>query len=116
MAETHPTEENFKEFLQKIKDNDSSLVTVNLNNLGGSKNEWMMELAQACETNTHLQSLFVANCGITTEGAKRFADVLKRNKTLLQLNLETNRIEKRWHFGHCRSRESQQHTQGIMGH
>jgi hypothetical protein len=40
-ADTHPTEETFRDILQKVKLNDSSTVNINLNNLAGSKNEWV---------------------------------------------------------------------------
>jgi len=51
-------------------------------------------LASAVEKNTHLQVLLIANCSVGTECAKKYAEILKHNKSLTQLNMETNRIEK----------------------
>jgi len=42
-SDTHPTEELYREILNKATANDPSLTTINLNNLAGSKNEWVMK-------------------------------------------------------------------------
>jgi len=86
------TEEDFKAKLALVKNNDSSLLVLNLNNLEGSKPEWGIELIDALCKNTHVQSVLLANCSISTEGGKRVANLLKTNATITELNLETNKI------------------------
>ena len=43
------TEEQFRERLQQVKENDSNLKELNLNNLEASKPEWMLELIEALD-------------------------------------------------------------------
>eukprot|EP01116_Phalansterium_solitarium_P001378 TRINITY_DN11182_c0_g1_i1.p1 TRINITY_DN11182_c0_g1~~TRINITY_DN11182_c0_g1_i1.p1 ORF type:complete len:198 (+),score=44.47 TRINITY_DN11182_c0_g1_i1:35-595(+) len=91
-TEKSPTQEFFQASLQRLKDNDPTLVELNLNNLEDSTPETGVQIALALAGNTFLQTLQVVNCSITTEGARNFAEALVQNKTLTNLNLETNRI------------------------
>jgi len=87
-----PTEEDFRAKLELVKNDDSSLLSLNLNNLQGSKPEWGIELIDALSKNTHVQSVLLANCNISNEGGKRVASLLKTNTSITELNLETNKI------------------------
>jgi len=49
-------------------------------------------IAQALLTNSSLRVLSLTACGITEDGAKRLANGLRRNKTLVRLNLAGNYI------------------------
>lgn len=49
-SDTHPTEETYKDILSKVQSNDASITAINLNNLSGSKNEWVKEtFLKMCE-------------------------------------------------------------------
>lgn len=50
------------------------------------------ELANAMEENTQVKSLLLANTGLTDKAARALASMLKRNKTLEKLNVESNFI------------------------
>jgi len=85
-------EEDFRGFLQRAKENDSTLTKINLNNLVGSKPEWMIELFEALESNTQVETVWLVNTGINGEGGKKLAELLKTNRTITNLNVETNKI------------------------
>lgn len=50
------------------------------------------ELAVAMESNTSVKSLSLANVGLTDKPARALATMLRRNKTLEELNIESNFI------------------------
>ena len=52
-----------------------------------------MALAQALETNTHVQELVLKNCNVITSGGKAFGDMLAKNTSLRLLDLEANKIK-----------------------
>jgi len=90
--EKSPTEEDYRKKLEQVKSNDSSLTNLNLNNLEGSKPEWMNDLIDALLANTHVQVVQLANCGVNNEGAKRLSELLHKNAVITELNVETNKI------------------------
>uniref|UniRef100_A0A8C4YQC9 Tropomodulin 3 n=1 Tax=Gopherus evgoodei TaxID=1825980 RepID=A0A8C4YQC9_9SAUR len=82
-----PNPTHVEESLQRIKDNDSRLVEVNLNNIKNIPIPTLKEFAKALETNTHVKSFSLA--------ATRSNDpvaVVNVNKKLKSLNIESNFI------------------------
>lgn len=68
MEEKLPTKEDFDQKLQQVKSNDSTLTSVNLNNLTDAKPEWAIEFVDALLHNTTVTALQMVNCQINTEG------------------------------------------------
>ncbi|XP_034850783.1 tropomodulin-2 isoform X2 [Mirounga leonina] len=82
--EEPPNPTNVEASLQQMKANDPSLQEVNLNNI--------KEFAKALETNTHVKKFSLAATRSNDPVAIAFADMLKVNKTLKSLNIESNFI------------------------
>ena len=67
---TAKNELNVDEAMEKLKANDPSLVTLNLNNHADVTAEILEEVAKQLKTNTNLQHLFLANTRMTDRTAK----------------------------------------------
>lgn len=80
------------ESLQKLKDNDSSLKHLNLNNIKNISIERLCEICEALKTNSQLETLEMASTAATDKIAKTLAKSLEENKTLKTLNIESNFI------------------------
>lgn len=87
-----PNPTNVEETLQRIRDNDSSLTEVNLNNIKNIPIPTLKDFAKAMERNTHVKKFSLAATRSNDPIAVAFSDMLKENKTLLSLNLESNFI------------------------
>ncbi|XP_056428289.1 tropomodulin-2-like [Hyla sarda] len=90
--EDPPNPTNVEESLQRIKANDPFLVDVNLNNIKNIPIPTLKELAKSLESNTHVKCFSLAATRSNDPVAIAFADMLKVNKTLRSLNVETNFI------------------------
>ncbi|KAM3926415.1 tropomodulin-2-like [Leptodactylus fuscus] len=90
--EDPPNPTNVEETLQRIKANDPFLVDVNLNNIKNIPIPTLKEFAKSLESNTHVKSFSLAATRSNDPVAIAFADMLKVNKTLRSLNVETNFI------------------------
>ncbi|GAB0194108.1 tropomodulin-3 [Grus japonensis] len=78
-----PNPTNVEETLQRIKDNDSRLVEVNLNNIKA--------LADMLRVNTELKSLNIESNFITGVGILALVDALKDNETLTEIKIDNQR-------------------------
>uniref|UniRef100_G3PQA0 Tropomodulin 3 n=1 Tax=Gasterosteus aculeatus aculeatus TaxID=481459 RepID=G3PQA0_GASAC len=87
-----PNPTNVEETLQRIKNNDSSLTEVNLNNIKNIPIPTLKDFAKALEKNTHVKKFSLAATRSNDPIAVVFGDMLRENKTLQSLNLETNFI------------------------
>lgn len=87
-----PNDTDVEAALQSIKDNDSKLKEVNLNNIKNISVERLKEFGLALKDNTNLESFSLANTKLTDRAAKAFAEGLKDNKTLKSLNMESNYV------------------------
>lgn len=81
-----------EETIKRIKDDDSKLVDVNLNNIKTISDEQYEKLFDALQSNTHLEVLSLTNVGLTDRTALLLAAAIERNHTLRVLNVETNFI------------------------
>uniref|UniRef100_A0A3B4A0P5 Uncharacterized protein n=1 Tax=Periophthalmus magnuspinnatus TaxID=409849 RepID=A0A3B4A0P5_9GOBI len=87
-----PNPTNVEETLQRIKNNDSTLTEVNLNNIKNIPIPTLKDLAKAMETNTHVTKFSLAATRSNDPIAVVFGEMLRENKTLKSLNLESNFI------------------------
>lgn len=90
--EEPPNPTNVEASLQQVKANDPSLQEVNLNNIKNIPIPTLREFAKALETNTHVKKFSLAATRSNDPVAIAFADMLKVNKTLTSLNVESNFI------------------------
>ncbi|KAG9352216.1 hypothetical protein JZ751_020629 [Albula glossodonta] len=104
-----PNPTNVEETLQRIKSNDATLTEVNLNNIKNIPIPTLKDFAKAMERNTHVKKFSLAAtrsndpiamvCTIQIFNRDQFwflllvfADMLRENKSLKSLNLESNFI------------------------
>ncbi|KFO72806.1 Tropomodulin-2, partial [Cuculus canorus] len=90
--EEPPNPTNVEASLQRIKANDPSLIEVNLNNIKNIPIPTLKEFAKALESNTHVKTFSLAATRSNDPVAIAFAEMLKVNKTLKSLNVESNFI------------------------
>jgi len=78
-------------FIQQLKSNDPSLITLILDGRKSvSSDEWT-DLFDALEGNAHLTHLSLVNCGLTDETTVPLVLALVENETLISLDLSKNR-------------------------
>ncbi|XP_049573835.1 tropomodulin-2 [Syngnathus scovelli] len=87
-----PNPTNVEETLNKIKRNDPSLTEVNLNNIKNIPVPTLKDFAKAMEKNTHVTQFSMAATRSNDPIAVAFSNMLRENKTLRSLNLESNFI------------------------
>uniref|UniRef100_A0A667WG85 Tropomodulin 2 n=1 Tax=Myripristis murdjan TaxID=586833 RepID=A0A667WG85_9TELE len=87
-----PNPTNVEETLQRIKSNDSSVTEVNLNNIKNIPIPTLKDFAKAMERNTHVKKFSLAATRSNDPIAVAFSEMLRENKTLRSLNLESNFI------------------------
>uniref|UniRef100_W5N728 Tropomodulin 2 n=1 Tax=Lepisosteus oculatus TaxID=7918 RepID=W5N728_LEPOC len=87
-----PNPTNVEETLQRIKSNDPTLTEVNLNNIKNIPIPTLKDFAKAMEKNTCVKKFSLAATRSNDPIAVAFADMLRENKMLKALNLESNFI------------------------
>ncbi|KAL4613335.1 tropomodulin-3-like [Arapaima gigas] len=87
-----PNPTNVEETLQRIRSNDATLKEVNLNNIKNIPIPTLKDFAKAMEKNTHVKTFSLAATRSNDPIAMAFADMLKVNKSLKCLNMESNFI------------------------
>lgn len=80
------------ESIRRVKENDSTLEQLNLNNIKNISLEKLQQLFQVMKTNTNLKILSTANVEMPDSIGSLVAEMLEENKTLLTLNVESNRL------------------------
>ncbi|XP_063216616.1 tropomodulin isoform X2 [Bacillus rossius redtenbacheri] len=78
--------------IQQVKDDDHTLTDLNWNNIKNVSEEKFVQLMEALPANTHLETLSLANTGMTDAMALKLAEALESNNTLRVVNVETNFI------------------------
>nr|ABV03817.1 tropomodulin [Halocynthia roretzi] len=76
--------------LRRIKENDPELTEVNLNNINNIPVQTLKEYCEALKTNDHVVSFSLANTRTGDSIAKSVGEMLKINRTLKILNVESN--------------------------
>uniref|UniRef100_A0A8D0B7E5 Leiomodin-1 n=1 Tax=Salvator merianae TaxID=96440 RepID=A0A8D0B7E5_SALMN len=82
----------FDEPLEKVKNNDPDMVEINVNNSDCITNEILVRFAEALEFNTVVKVFALANTRADDHVAFAIAIMLKSNKTLTSINLDSNHI------------------------
>ncbi|XP_040283778.1 leiomodin-1-like [Bufo bufo] len=82
----------FDELLEKVKNNEAELTELNLNNSDCITIETLMSFTEALEFNTVVKIFSLANTRADDHIALVIAAMLKSNKTITSINLDSNQI------------------------
>lgn len=91
-SETQPTSTIYDEPIEKVRNNDPELTEVNLNNAERMTNDILIRFADALKENTVVKTFSFANTHADDHVAFAVAGVLRINKSITNLNLESNYI------------------------
>ncbi|XP_051004165.1 leiomodin-1 [Acomys russatus] len=91
-AEEEAAPSIFDEPLEKVKNNDPEMTEVIVNNSDCITNEILVRFAEALEFNTVVKVFALANTRADDHVAFAVAIMLKANKTITSLNLDSNHI------------------------
>jgi tropomodulin len=87
-----PNTTNVEESIRRLAANDASLHSLNLNNIPAISNDQFDRLWSALEHNVYLHTLLCANTQLTNIMAEGLLDVVRKNRSLKILNLESNTL------------------------
>ncbi|XP_012514273.1 PREDICTED: tropomodulin-4 isoform X2 [Propithecus coquereli] len=87
-----PNPTNIEEILKKVRSNDKELEEVNLNNIQDIPIPMLSELCEAMKTNTYVRSFSLVATRSGDPIANAVADMLRENRSLQSLNIESNFI------------------------
>ncbi|XP_037532053.1 tropomodulin-4 isoform X1 [Nematolebias whitei] len=90
--EEPPNSTNVEETLERILNNDSSLIEVNLNNIKDIPIPTLKEIFEAMKGNSHVEVLSIAATRSNDPVAYACAEMLQENTSLQSLNVESNFI------------------------
>ncbi|XP_053560712.1 leiomodin-1 [Bombina bombina] len=82
----------FDELLEKVKNNEPEMTELNLNNSDCITIETLMSFTEALEFNTHVKLFSLANTRADDHIALAIAAMLKSNKTIISINLDSNHV------------------------
>ncbi|NXK93929.1 LMOD1 protein, partial [Formicarius rufipectus] len=82
----------FDELIEKVKNNDAEVTEVNVNNSDCINNETLVRFAEALEFNTVVRVFALANTRADDHVAFAIAIMLKSNKVLTSINLDSNHV------------------------
>ncbi|KAK1152284.1 leiomodin-1 [Acipenser oxyrinchus oxyrinchus] len=82
----------FDETLEKIQNNDPELTELNVNNSEVIKTDMLMRFSEALKTNTFVKVFALANTRADDHVAIAIGAMLRTNKTLKSLNLDSNHL------------------------
>ncbi|CAF2556774.1 unnamed protein product [Rotaria sp. Silwood2] len=78
--------------IRKAKANDKDFTRININNVKEVKADVLKELLNSLKDNTNVQTLEMANVGMTDSVGRVLAELLEANSTLKIVNAESNRL------------------------
>ncbi|KAK1152681.1 leiomodin-1 [Acipenser oxyrinchus oxyrinchus] len=82
----------FDETLEKIQNNDPELTELNVNNSEVIKTDMLMRFSEALKTNTFVKVFALANTRADDHVAIAIGAMLRTNKTVKSLNLDSNHL------------------------
>lgn len=82
----------FDELMEQVQNNDPTLSELNVNNSEVIKTKTLIEFAQALHNNTHVKKFALANCRADDHVAYAIANMLRNNKTITSINLDSNHL------------------------
>jgi tropomodulin len=91
-ANEPPNPTDIEETLTRIQDNEEGLTEVNLNNIKNIPIHTLIDYCEALKANTYVTKWCLANTRCNNVVANAIADMLKINRSVRVLNLESNYI------------------------
>uniref|UniRef100_A0A8C2GH91 Leiomodin-3 n=1 Tax=Cyprinus carpio TaxID=7962 RepID=A0A8C2GH91_CYPCA len=85
-------ETNLETTLDKIRNNSPSVTDVNLNNIENIPKEMLLDYVDALKKNRHVKTFSIANTGADENVAFALANMLRENRSITTLNIESNFI------------------------
>lgn len=85
-------ETNLDSTLEKIRKNCPSVTEVNLNNIENIPKEMLLDYVNALKKNKHVKSFSIANTGVDENIAFTLANMVRENRSVKTLNVESNFI------------------------
>lgn len=85
-------ETNLDSTLEKIRKNCPSVTEVNLNNIENIPKEMLLDYVNALKKNKHVKSFSIANTGVDENIAFTLANMVRENRSIKTLNIESNFI------------------------
>ncbi|XP_071333012.1 leiomodin-3 [Trachinotus anak] len=85
-------ETNLDSTLDKIRNNNPSVTEVNLNNIENIPKEMLLDYVTALKKNKHVKTFSIANTGVDENIAFNLANMLRENRSITTLNIESNFI------------------------
>ncbi|KAI5948052.1 Leiomodin-2 [Manis javanica] len=81
-----------EEVLEKIRNNDPDTTEVNLNNIENITSQTLARFAEALRDNTVVRAFSLANTRADDSAATAIADMLRANRCIVSINVESNFI------------------------
>ncbi|XP_050813360.1 leiomodin-3 [Gopherus flavomarginatus] len=83
---------NLDESLQKVRKNDPDVKELNLNNVENIPKEMLVDFVNAMKKNKHVKTFSLANVGADDNVAFAVANMLRENRSITTLNIDSNFI------------------------
>ncbi|XP_035014736.1 leiomodin-3 [Hippoglossus stenolepis] len=83
-------ETNLESTLDKIRNNNPSINEVNLNNIENIPKDMLLEYVNGLKKNKHVKTFSIANTGVDENIAYNLANMLRENRSITTLNIESN--------------------------
>ncbi|XP_077132192.1 leiomodin-3 [Ranitomeya variabilis] len=83
---------NLDRTLQNIRENNSDVKEVNLNNIEKIPKEMLLDFINALKKNKHVKTFSMTNVGADENAAFTLANMLRENRSITTLNIESNFI------------------------
>ncbi|CAL1606601.1 unnamed protein product [Knipowitschia caucasica] len=85
-------ETNLDSTLDRIRNSNPSVTEVNLNNIENIPKEMLLDYVNALKKNKHVKTFSIANTGVDENIAFHIANMLRENRSITTLNIESNFI------------------------
>ncbi|XP_027719892.1 leiomodin-3 [Vombatus ursinus] len=83
---------NLDESLKRVRKNDPEMKELNLNNIENIPKEMLLDFVNAMKKNKHIKTFSLANVGADENVAFALANMLRENRSITTLNIESNYI------------------------
>ncbi|KAM9096454.1 leiomodin-3 isoform 1-T2 [Sarcophilus harrisii] len=83
---------NLDESLRRVRKNDPEMKELNLNNIENIPKEMLLDFVNAMKKNKHIKTFSLANVGADESVAFALANMLRENRSITTLNIESNFI------------------------
>lgn len=78
--------------LRRVRQNDPDMKELNLNNIENIPKEMLLDFVNAMKKNKHIRTFSLANVGADENTAFALANMLRENRSITTLNIESNFI------------------------